>query len=424
MDKNILGRALAKLNLMQKQLVEESQVLDELKAQEEADEREIESLRSELGARKAEIDSLKDELGKRDSEIKRLISGAERISAEFKNALDRERSDSRFNVEKLEAAAVEAEKKFQAAAEALRESLRQKTAEAARSGAELKSLLGSSELVKDDLERRLKLLQAENVSLREITGKQKSEIENLNVKLETGAAEAEKKLINGTGALKESLRQATAEAVRSTAEIKNLLGTIKQLKDDYEERLKALQAENDALNEGARKQKSGIENLFSELRNQAAEFNALLDKERAEDKISRESSQKEIRELKSTIKNIQHEQQKLTAEAEKLRDENAEIKALRDSALVKIMEMEMFSKSATSALKESRLELELLENSKKELSEELSKDKADFRRRLELARLELEEKKRQLDRQTRSLDAAKTENANLKAGLEGQKKKE
>lgn len=343
MDKktNILGRALAKLNLMQKQLVEESQVLDELKEQEDADRRELEALRSELCAKSVSIESLKEELGKRDSEIRRLAAGIEKSSAEFKNALDRERSDARFNYGKLEAGAAEAEKRLEAEAEALRESLRQKTAEASRSGAEVKSLLGSNE----------------------------------------------------------------------------------QLKDDYEGRLKELQAANDSLAEGARKQKSGIENLFSELRNQAAEFNALLDKERAEDKTARTNAQKEIRELNAALKTLQHEQQKLTAEAEKLRDENAEVKTLRDSALVKIMEMEMFSKSATSALKESRLELELLEKSKKELSDELSKDKADFRRRLELARLELEEKKRQLDRLTRALDAAKTENVNLKAELAGQEKK-
>lgn len=65
---NILKKALARLSLAQKNLAEESQVLGDLKAQEEAEESELETLRAELKAKASGLLSLNEELEKVRSE--------------------------------------------------------------------------------------------------------------------------------------------------------------------------------------------------------------------------------------------------------------------------------------------------------------------------------------------------------------------
>jgi len=356
MDKktNILGRALAKLNLMQKQLVEESQVLDELKEQEEADACELETLRSELEKKDAALLSLNEELKKRASEK-----------------------------ENLEAS--------------LRAELRRKEAE----NADLShKLMGKSAEHKTELER------------------ERADFRINYEKLEYGAAEAEKSLLSEADALRESLRQKAAEAARAGAETQSLLGRQEALTADYEARLMKLDVLNASLKEELKKQKAENEALSKELRAQAAEALALLESERAEAKNAQARAHSEARALGETIKVLRHESDKMHADLEKARHDHAEIKSLRAAGAVKITELEMFSKSASSALKENREELELLKERVKDLTDELSKHSADSRRRLELLRLELEEKSKQIARHNRELETARAEKESLKIELE------
>ncbi|OIO00017.1 MAG: hypothetical protein AUJ51_11145 [Elusimicrobia bacterium CG1_02_56_21] len=87
---NILSRALAKLKLAQSQLIEESQVLDELKEHEEAAECELGILRSEISAKDAKIASLNEQLEKREEEARNLSRELIGKTGEFKAALERE----------------------------------------------------------------------------------------------------------------------------------------------------------------------------------------------------------------------------------------------------------------------------------------------------------------------------------------------
>lgn len=334
MDKktNILSRALAKLNLMQKQLVEESQVLDELKEQEEADASELETLKADLAAKAGNVLSLNEELKKYKEENAALSGALMKRAAEFTAELDRERTEFRLNYGKMETAAAEAEKGLLKELETLRDSLRQKAADAARAGAEVQTLQDRKEALAADYEARLLRLEALNSSIKEEIKKQKAENETL-------------------------IRESSARS---------------------------------------------------------AEEAALRESERAGARIALAAAHKEILSLGEAIRHLRHETDNLSLELEKARSEDAEVKALREAGLVKITELEMFSKSAASALKESKAEIEALRNSGKDLSDELYKERADSRRRLEILRLELDDKNRQLARLTRELDAARAEKKTLR----------
>jgi len=329
---NILSRALAKLKLAQSQLIEESQVLDELKEHEEAAECELGILRSEISAKDAKIASLNEQLEKREEEARNLSRELIGKTGEFKAALERERTGFKLNYEKLEATAALGEKGLLSEVESLRDSLSQKAAEAARSGAEIQNLMSRNEALRDDCERRLLELETVNAS----------------------------------------------------------------------------------LSEGVKKHKKGTEALFCEIRSQAAEFNAVIDSERAEARPAGAKAQKEILDLNTSLKNLHGELARLTMENAKLGEENSRLKALQEAGLVKIIELEMFAKSAASALKENKSELDITKAHMKDVSDEMSKDKADSRRRLAIVRLELDEKNRELSRLTRELDAARAEKKALR----------
>ena len=111
---NILKRALAKLSLMQKQLVEESRVLDELKEQEEADECELETLRSALSSKAGDLHSLDEELKRMGLEKEKLETRLENSYSEFKTLLETQKalaSDYEYRLAQLDAdnAALKAE---------------------------------------------------------------------------------------------------------------------------------------------------------------------------------------------------------------------------------------------------------------------------------------------------------------------------
>lgn len=92
---NILTRALSKLKLMEKQLVEESQVLDELKLKEEADENELEALRAAAAAKDRRLGALEEEVRSLRSEkeaMSRELSGLENAS---RVQLEKERAEAR-----------------------------------------------------------------------------------------------------------------------------------------------------------------------------------------------------------------------------------------------------------------------------------------------------------------------------------------
>ena len=546
-----------KLKLMQRQLSEESQVLDELKEKEDADQREIEALQAELETKTVETLSLGEELKKRSSEkekaeaalrntsaeFKTLLEKCETLkgdhdgallkldemsafnqrllrslkekeeiyknevaavkaetadeimlvatlrdelkrqkdengnlshklldrAAEFKAALEKERAEFRLNLEKLEKGSEEAGKTLLNEVEALKESLRQKAAEAARSDAEVKNLLNQYEALKQNDEGRLlhALKEKEEVykseveaaksetagkealaaSLREELKKQKEE--NLNLshellgtaaeyksalekeraefrlnleKMASSTAEAEKGLSSEVETLRDTLRQKTAELAHSGAQIQTLLNKHDAVKADYEARLLKLDGLNASVKEEVNKQKTETELLSLEVRSKAAEFKARLESEKAEAKNEHKKSQEEIRELNETIKRLQRETEQAGLEVAKIRDENSAIKAQRDTGFVKLTEQEIYAKSASSALKENREELEVLKDSMRNLSEEMEKAKADSRRRLELLRLELEEKNRQLSHLNREIEKGKAEKESLKAELAAREK--
>lgn len=430
MDKktNILGRALAKLSLMQKQLTEESQVLDELKAQEEADACELETLRAELETKNASILALNEELKKRASDKEKLETCLKSGSVDLKNLRDKHDALK----EDLEARLLKLAE-LNASNQHLLRSLREKEesykaeTEAARAEAAAKEKLSSS--LREELRKR----EAENADLaHKLLGKAaeyKTELERERAefrinyeKLEYGAAEAEKGLMSEAEALRESLRQKAAEVARAGAETQSLLGKQEALAADYEARLAKLEVSNASLKEELKKQKAENEALSKEIRAQAAEALALLESERAEAKNAQTRAHNEARSLGETIKVLRHESDKMHADLEKARQQYAEIKSLRDAGAVKVTELELFSKSASSALKENKEELELLKERLKDLTDELSKHSADSRRRQELLRLELEEKNKQIARHNRELEAVRAEKESLKNELDSREK--
>jgi len=426
MDKkpSILAKALAKLNLMQKQLVEESQVLDELKEQEAASETELETLRAELEAKTAAVQSLGEELKKTGSEKEKLEAGLKNASAEFKLLLARHEA-----LQEDQDARLKQLSELTAANQHLRHTLKEKEEVCSGAIQASRAEAAEKEVLFVSLRAELKKYQAESAALShklaEKAGEFKAGLEKeraefrLNLeKLEAGGTEAEKGLLGEIEALRESLRQKAAEAARSGAEIQKLLDKNEALAADYEGRLLKLETLTASLKEELKRQKAQNDDLSGELRGQAAESGTLLDKEKAEAKAAQAKAQGGLRELEETAKHLRRDLEAAGLELEKLKGENAAVKALRDAGLVKIKEQEMFSKSALSALHEKEEDLQLLNNRVLELADELSKHKADTHRRAELLRLELDEKNRLASRLARELEAARSEIANLKAELE------
>jgi len=448
---------------------DEGRLLHALKEKEEAHKIEVEAARSDTAGKEALAASLREELNKQREENARLEHELLGTAAEYKAALEKERAEFRFNLEKLEGGAAEAEKKLLSEVEALKESLRQKATEAARSDAEIKTLLNQYEALKQNDEGRLLQILREKeevykneveaarsdaagkealaASLREELKKQKEE--NLNLshellgtaaeykaalekeraefrlnleKMASGTAEAEKGLSSDVEALRDSLRQKAAELAHSGAQIQTLLSKHDAVKTDYEARLLKLDGLNASVKEEVNKQKTETELLSLEVRSKAAEFKARLDSEREEAKTEHNKAQEEMRRLNETIKRLQRETEEAVLEAAKIKDENAAIKAQRDTGFVRLTEQEIYAKSASSALKENREELEILKDSMKDLSEEMEKTKADSRRRLELLRLELEDKNRQLSHLNREIEKGKAEKETLKAELAAREK--
>ncbi|MDO8806002.1 MAG: hypothetical protein Q7R35_16415 [Elusimicrobiota bacterium] len=448
---------------------DEGRLLQALKGKEEIYANEVAAARSEAAGKEALAASLREELKKQKEENVNLSHELLGRAAEFKAALDKERADLRLTLEKMECSAAEAEKGLMGEVEALRESLRQKAAEASRSGAEIQALLDKNVARKEDYEGRLlrALKEKEDIykneietarseaagkealaaSLREELKKQKEE--NLALshellgkaaelkaaldkervefrltleKMEFGVAEAEKGLLNEVEALRDTLRQKAAELAQSGYQIQTLLNKHDALKADYEARLLKLDGLNASVREEVNKEKIEIELLSLELRSKAAEFRARLDSERTEAKTEHKKAQEEIRDLSENIKRLQREVDETGLEVEKIRDENAVIKAQRDSGLVKLTEQEIYSKSAASALMENREELEVLKGTIKSITEEMAKNKEDFRRRLELLRLELDEKNRQIAHLDRELEKSRGEKENLKAEMAAREK--
>lgn len=330
---NIVSKALLKLKLMQKQMAEESQVLDELKEKEDADECELKGLRSELSAKAGAVSALNEGLKKQRSEKEKLAAGLEKTSAELKAALDRN--------------------------EALKE---------------------------DDKGRRLRL----------------DELNALNQRLLRSLREKEETYKSGI------------ETAKAETAVKKALAA--SLQEELKKRI----------------EESG--NLSRELIAKSGEFKTALDKERTAFRLNCEKmgygsaeAEKlllcEVEALKDSLRRLNIQLAKLTFELEKAKEENAAIKELRDSSLVKITEQDIFSKSAVSALKENQEELGILKDSMETISGELSKSKTDSKRKLELMRLELDEKNKQLTRLTRELDATRSEKESLKAELTAQEKK-
>lgn len=92
---NILIRALSKLKLMEKQLIEESQVLDELKLKEEADENELETLRASVAARDRRVCGLEEELAALRSEKDALARELSVVGGAYRAQLEKERAEAR-----------------------------------------------------------------------------------------------------------------------------------------------------------------------------------------------------------------------------------------------------------------------------------------------------------------------------------------
>lgn len=342
---NIVSRALAKLSLMQKQLTEESQVLDELKVQEEADECEIGTLQSELGEKTAAIFTLNEELKKLNSDKEKLEADLKKNFAEFKaladkyEALREARETDLLKIEEQDAAN-----------QRLLRSLKEKDEAHKNAVAAAKTETADKEALAASLRDELRKSEEENRALShkltDKTAEFKAELEKeradfrLNYeKMEAGTAQAEKALLRELEALRDSLRQKAAETARFGVDIQALTDRHEALKADYEARLLKLDAQNSA------------------------------------------------------------------------------VRTQREAGLLKIKEQDIFSQSAVSALREKDDDLQLLNGRIEDLTKELSKNKSDSQRRLELLRLELDEKNRNVDYLNRELEKQQAEKEGVKKEL-------
>jgi chromosome segregation ATPase len=330
---------------MQKQLTEESQVLDELKEQEEADECELGTLQSELSEKTAAISTLNEELKKRSSDKEKLEADLKKSFAEFKTLLDKYetlRENREGDLLKI--------KELDDANQRLLRSLKEKDEAHKNAVSAAKTETADKEALASSLQNELKKLEEENRALShkltDKTSEFKAELEKeradfrLNYeKMEAGTAQAEKALLRELEALRDSLRQKAAETARFAVDIQALTDKQEALKADYEARLLKLDAQNSA------------------------------------------------------------------------------VRTQREAGLMKIKEQDIFSQSAVSALREKDDDLQLLNGRIEDLTKELAKNKADSQRRLELLRLELEEKSRHADYLNREIEKNQAEKEGLKKEL-------
>ncbi|MDO8804049.1 MAG: hypothetical protein Q7R35_06445 [Elusimicrobiota bacterium] len=373
----ILRKALAKLTLMQQELAEESQVLGELKENEEADECEFKTLQSELGAKTDALASLTEALKERDSEVGKLTAELKKGPENLK-ALHDKNAAQLLKLEELNAANQRLLRTLWEKEESCRREV-----EAAKAEAAAKDALAAS--LKEELDKHEKESKALS---REYIGKVAEykaalDRERADFRLDyekqvSGAALAEKGFLNEVEALKNTLRQKGTEAVRADAVIKSFTEKQVALTEDYERRLRSLDLLNASLREEVKKRMAETEALSREVRVQAAEFKLLLEREQAEAKTSQTKDQIEIRKLTEDFKRIPREMDKLSIELKAARGESAALEAQRDAGLIKIAEQEVFSKSALSALKEKERDIKLLRDRLEDISNDLSKKRIPF----------------------------------------------
>lgn len=371
---NILGKALAKLKLMEQQLVEESQVLGELKEKEDADVCEFEALQSELEARKKDISLLSEGLRKRNSEMEISEAALKKSSEEFRLLMEK----NKVQLLRLDEAGAANQRLLASLAEM--EERGRVEVKAAKAEAACKEALAAA--LKEELEKQVK--ENERLSLEFISkaaefkaalDKERTDFRFNYEKICSGAAQTEKGLLSEIEALKETLWQRDTEAARANARIKTLTEKNEALTEDYEGRFFKVDGLNASLREDVKRKKTDIETLSNEVRSQSSEFTLLLDRERAEAKSAQIKAQNDLRELTETVKRICAEANKLGLELEAIKEDHAAIKAHRDSSLVKIAELEIFSKSAISALKEKEWEIKVLKDRMEDISNDLSKNR-------------------------------------------------
>ena len=90
-------------------------------------------------------------------------------------------------------------------------------------------------------------------------------------------------------------------------------------------------------------------------------------------KVQEDADDRELETLRSELGAKAGALVSLNEELEKVRSENDGLRAQRDACLAKITELEVFSTSAASALKETREELEALKNRMRIISDKLSR---------------------------------------------------
>lgn len=374
---SILTKALAKLKLMQQELVEESQVLGELEENENADEREFKNLQAELGAKTDALSSLTRALKERDAEIARLEAALNKSAEDFKSLLE-EKAALPLKLDELNTTNQRLLRTLWDKEEASR-----KDVEAARSAMAAQEALAAS--LKEELkqkERENKLLSQEFVGkaaeYKAALDRERAEFRLSYEKIGSGAAQAEKELLSELQALKNTIWHKDKEAARADAAIKALTKNGEALAKDHEERLLKLDALNASLREDVKKKILETDALAREVRSQAAEFKRLLDTEREEAKTAQAKDQKEIRELSETVRHIRREMSKLHLDLEATREEHAAVKTQRDTLLIKTTEQEIFTKSAESALKDKEGELRTLRDRLDDISSDLSKKRSPF----------------------------------------------
>jgi len=374
---NIISKALAKLKLMQQELVEESQVLGELEENEDADECEFKTLQAELSAKTDALSSLTRALKERDAEIARLEAALNKSAEDFKVLLDK-KAELPLKLDELNAANQRLLRTLWDKEEAGRKDI-----EAAKSAMAAQEALAAS--LKEELkqkERENKLLSQEFVGkaaeYKAALDKERAEFRLNYEKIGSGAAQAEKEFLSELQALKNTIWHKDKEAARADAAIKTLTEKGEALAKDYEERLLKLDALNASLREDVKKKIQETDALSREARSQAAEFKRLLDTEREESKTAQAKDQKEIRELSETVRHIRREMNRLHLDLEAAKEEHAAVKTQRDSLLIKTTEQEIFTRSAESALKDKQGELKTLQDRLDDISSDLSKKRNPF----------------------------------------------
>lgn len=382
---NILSRALSKLRLMEKQLVAESEVLGELKAKEEADEHEFEALRTELNDKNAAISRL-------NAELQRAAREKGTLEADLLRSLNEKDADLRLM---SEAARVSAEKR---------------DAEAASQ----KEELGKLQKQNAELSRAIAEKGSEFC---ETLGKERADFRLNCEKLEKTAAETGKELLRELDVLKTELRQKSAELVRAGADNQLALDRLEAAKADYGGHLLKQQGQHAALDEELKRRKAEGEDLLRETGNRVAELVAALAAAQADSKAAQDKARAEAKELAEANKRLRSEKEALSAEVEKLRGEAEAARAENAAAAVKLKEQDIFAKSAASALKEKEEDLGLMGEKVKDLSDELAKNTESYHRRIEIQRMELEERKSFVAHLNRELEKTRTEAESFRSKL-------